>query len=408
MELKHRFETELTFQRRADGCIDCPSSIDPCPTCPSGQVCHQISRTCDQCPKNVCVENKSSSSGGGTPVGGIVGGVVGGVVVLALLLGGLWYYKKIYRKKHPMLEDDLAMDDYKTDMEDSDTRSPRNTLSSGEMDGAGVAGANGRPVRPQARRTDSNNSLKKNHRVSSYESFMRPQARYARRGGANSARGGRGGRSHAQGRNLSPYGDNDSSKRNSIATTISTTNASNILPVAYIPGVTVRPTKNNTRSIYSYESDSIFSDINTIENASIIAERTGQSKSATMTAIRAQPKLVNVARIDEGDEEEDEEDDDIEDHNDTSWNSNTKDSVITSTQVVNESTNTLDHHSDTDIDSDVDSDIGEINRATSVRRPQGEVVAPPQILIDGDLEQDDHSSAGSFILDIGKGPQQTE
>lgn len=384
--------TDKSSLTGSDGCLVCPSSIDPCPSCPANQVCHQISRTCDQCPKNVCVDSSRLSSGGGTPVGGIVGGVVGGVVVLALILGGLWYYKKVYRKKHPMLEDDLAMDDYKTDIEDLDTRSPRNTLSSGEMEGAAAA----RPVRPQARRTDSNNSLKKNHRVSSYESFMRPQARYARRGGALARGRARG---QAQNRNLLPYGDNDSSKRNSIATTISTTNASNILPVAYIPGVTVRPTKNNTRSIYSYESDSIFSDINTIENASIIAERTGQLKLATMTAIRAQPKLVNVARIEEGDEEEEE---DEEEHN-TTWNSN-KDSIVTNTRVVNELTNTQDHNSDSDVDLDVDLDIGEINRATSVRRPEGQVVAPPQILIDGDLEQDD-LSAGSFILDIGKGPQ---
>lgn len=338
----------------------------------------------------MCVDS-GRSSGSGTPVGGIVGGVVGGVAVL-LIVAGLWYYKKVYRKKYPVLEDDLAMDDYKTDIEDLDTRSPRNTLSSGELE-AGAAAA-GRAARPQARRTDSSNSLKNNHRISSYESFMRPHARHARRGGAL-ARGRS--RTQPQNRNLLPYGDNDLSKRNSIATTISTTNASNILPVAYIPGVTVRPTKNNTRSIYSYESDSIFSDINTIENASIIAERTGQLKLATMTAIRAQPKLVNVARIDEADEDED------EDEHDTTWASN-KDSIVTNTQVVNELTNTLDNNTDSDVDLDVDLDIGEINRATSIRRPEGQVVAPPQILVDGDLEQDD-LSAGSFILDIGKGPQ---
>lgn len=336
-----------------------------------------------------------------------MGGVVGGLVVLALLIGGLWYYKRVYKKKHPVLEDDLAMDDYKTDLEDSDTRSPRNTLSSGEMEGVAGAGGGNRPgPRPQARRTDSNNSLKKNHRISSYESFMRPQARYTRRGGAHLAKGGRGGRSQAQLRKMSPYGDNDSSKRNSIATTISTTNASNILPVAYIPGVTVRPTKNNTRSLYSYESDSIFSDINTIENASIVAEKNGQLKPSTMTAIRAQPKLVNVARIDEGDEEEDDEIEEVHDNNDTTWNSQTKDSIVTTTHALDDLTHTLDHHSDTDADSDVDSDIGEINRATSVRRPHGEVIAPPQILIDGEDDHDD-LSAGSFILDIGKGPSQT-
>lgn len=113
-----------------------------------------------------------------------------------------------------------------------------------------------------------------------------------------------------------------------------------------------------------------------------------------------------MARIDEGDEEEDDEIEEIHDNNDTTWNSQTKDSIVTTTHALDDLTHTLDHHSDTDADSDVDSDIGEINRATSVRRPHGEVIAPPQILIDGEDDHDD-LSAGSFILDIGKGPSQT-
>ncbi|CAL1204579.1 unnamed protein product [Candida parapsilosis] len=161
------------------------------------------------------------------------------------------------------------------------------------------------------------------------------------------------------------------SHRSSVATSIS--NASNILPIAYIPGVTVRPTKNNTRSLYSYDSESLFSDLNTIENASIVGENVagvqGQAASvppsgggngtgavtnaspATMTAIKAQPKLVNVDKI-----EEEEEDEDLNEEDEDSFD------------IIPHHGFTIKSIRDDTDDSDIDSDIGQITRATSVKR----------------------------------------
>lgn len=338
---------------------------------------------------------------------------MGGVVAILLLLAIYLYYKCIYIKKRDRYNDEMALDDFKIDPDDSDiSRSHRNTISSGETE------------RPQARRLELANSVTRNKRLSSYDSFMRPQARYARgggRGGARGgARGGRGGRGGQQNRRLARVGtDSDSSKRNSMATTVSTTNASNILPVAYIPGVTVRPTKNNTKSIYSYESESIFSDIHGIDNASIVAaERQNQQSKGTMTAIRAQPRLVNVARIEEGDEEEDDETEpsaSVLDHH-FNWDmpsfthstgpSDSADSHPEGpahTAYGHAQTSPFgDNHSDPDLD--VDSDIGEINQAKGerTRHTDAEFRPPNQALIDVDNTPGDQLTEGLFILDIGR------
>lgn len=339
------------------GCVICPTDAQTCPTCGPGEECNQIAATCELCAKYVCVAS-SSKSGSKSNIGGIVGGVVGGLAVLALV-GWVVYYKFI-RKKHPRI-DDLAMSDLEVDPDDSGTKY--------DLSLARITILSGEKIRPPAQRGDLSSSVTKNHRLLAYDSFMRPQTRYT-----GQPRKTSGARSNTR---AVPYSEG-LSKRNSVATTISTTNALNILPIAYIPGVTVRPTKNNTRSIYSYETELVFSDINGIENA-LIADR-AQPK-LTMTAIRAQPKLVNVARIDEDDED------------DEHWAEAQKnESVEIGTH------NFLNATLESD-DSDVDSDIGEINRATSTRRPERGDTEPPGLI---DLERHD---SGSFILDIARDKQ---
>lgn len=395
-----------SYSTDSNGNLICPTDPATCPVCPDDQECYQQARTSTSCAKYICVP-KTNLSKGSVPVGGIVGGVLGGVVVILALLFA--YYKFVYRKKHPRLTDDLAMS---------------------EMDADGsflVAGGDDSHLgeksdRPQARRAGLSNSVNKNHRLLAYESFMRPQTRYTKRPGGSSPGGsgpgsvaGSGGRGQVRG-GMANYANLELSKRNSIATTISTTNASNILPIAYIPGVTIRPTKNNTRSIYSYETDLIFSDMNAIENASIVADRTGAHQKSTMTAIRAQPKLINVARIDEddedmGDEDLEDEEIDLEDMNlddlrdlnrepHEEANNNTWDikdlSVGTVLYTVNTLSSNMHEQPDSEADSDVDSDIVEIGRATSTRQAR-EVLVDHTDLIN--LERDDQ--LGSFILDIG-------
>ncbi|CDK28602.1 unnamed protein product [Kuraishia capsulata CBS 1993] len=78
------------------------------------------------------------------------------------------------------------------------------------------------------------------------------------------------------------------SKANSVLT-----KASNIINVAYIPGVTIRKGVSRAPANSIYSRESYFSDL---ENASIHGASIGENKAAdtTTTAIRAVPKLVSV------------------------------------------------------------------------------------------------------------------
>lgn len=463
------------FEKR-DKCVDCPSKPNnSCPKCESGKECILAGQTCDTCAYYKCspIDGGSTKS---TPIGGIIGGSIGGFVLI-LIVSGILYYKFVYRKKHPVLleeDDDILM----SGIESESDRKSDYTISNldsyqGDPNMAPVGGVarNGNSQEKTGTR-----SAAANKRISSYESFTRPKAKYNK----NTRRaGGRGG-ARARTR-VGAYLDTNSS-RHSVATTMSTTNASNILPIAYIPGVTVRPTKNNTRSIYSYETESVFSDLNTIENASIIGDvmRANQlqdanaaqadanangstNKDGTMTAIKAQPKLINVDRIEEEDE------DDITDEEDDTYGDTYDDSLVvyeaqqeaTNTTNIRDSQTSIpqenpvdlssdEHHyinvnadDDADSDSDVDSDIGEITRATSVKKPAESIPQSREVLLDvtggpnstssttvdtkhevvelsqlgrptgpshqylNDTGPPTNASAGSFILDVefeGSGP----
>lgn len=405
----------------SDGCVVC--SVPTCPTCKKGEECQFTQGTCHTCAVLSCV--KSESTGSLTNTGGIVGGAVGGVVALALIVGFLLYWF-VYRKRRSVeLDDlDLMLNDMKWDEESVTTTTGRGSSSDGPGEAAGLGGAATAAnlvEKPPMRRhqtyyTAQNRGAMANRRISSYELFTKPQAKRKAAGRPRASHRG----SVAKQRlvYLNP------SHRNSVATTVSTTNASNILPIAYIPGVTVRPTKNNTRSIYSYEEESIFSDWNTIENASIVGDVVkannsekgsgGSGRDPTMTAIKAQPRLVPVDRI-----EEEDEDDVTDEDRDIEYNAveyvpiQTATTPPTTGTIGTTETNSTPPHDLDDTyssDSDVDSDIGEINRAASLRRIQ-----PREVVMDGhDGEIPIHISeldapmrmqsanglAGSFVLDV--------
>ena len=404
----------------SDGCIIC--SVPTCPTCKKGEECQFTQGTCHTCAIASCV--KSESTGGLTNTGGIVGGAVGGVVALALIVGFLLYWF-VYRKRRRVALDDLdlMLNDMKWDEESVTTTTGRGSSSDGPGEAAGPGGAaiTANPVeKPPMRRhqtyyTAPNRGAMANRRISSYELFTKPQAK---RKAAGRPRASHKGSSLKQRLvYLNP------SHRNSVATTVSTTNASNILPIAYIPGVTVRPTKNNTRSIYSYEEESIFSDWNTIENASIVGDVVkasnsekgqgpgGSGRDPTMTAIKAQPRLVPVDRIEEEDEDDvTDEDRDIE-YNAAEYVPIHTATAPPTTQTTENSEPSHDPDDTYSSDSDVDSDIGEINRAASLHRIQ-----PREVLMDGhdgeipiDISELDAPmrmqsanglGAGSFVLDV--------
>ncbi|KAK6459151.1 uncharacterized protein RJT20DRAFT_132295 [Scheffersomyces xylosifermentans] len=406
-----------TYPKDADGNLICPA-ISDCPKCKGNEVCQQRGSSPTSCAENYCAPPADDGNSKSTPIGGIVGGVIGGVVVLALL-AALYYYKFYYSKNPPAL-DDVMMDglgpeaddisDYAVSKLDSVNENPKLSPNKETFSSDGTL-----VERPQARRLNSNNAAKSKKRLSSYESFTKPskvktaasvaaaQRRARQRQIVNQANAANSINSSGNHGNI--YADPRSTHRNSVATSIASTNASNILPIAYIPGVTVRPTINNTRSIYSYDEDSVFSDLNTIENASIVgdvsknnspradtsANNEEEVANETMTAIKAQPRLVNVARIEEEAEDEDDdddEDDDITDEEDYSadYDDNEapfkNDSLIggqktlsnnTSNNNLNTTTLSNMHSVDDESDSDVDSDIGEITRATSVRKKPSQI-----------------------------------
>lgn len=460
---------ELEYPTDSKGCVICPTPTPSGPKCKDGEEQLMRTQTCEKCPEYYC-SPVDGSGGSQAPIGPIVGGTVGGVV--ALIVAGLLYYFLVWKKKHPSLDDDedFPLSDLENDQDDKGSSSNESNVNvsmasptpngSGTISGTGGSGSadtlrnsSGATLdKPSSRRTKMNNNP--NRRLSSYESFTRPQTRYKNRLNPRQVR--KTGQRQIKSQNLvqSPYMDPNSNHRNSMATTISTTNASNILPIAYIPGVTVRPTKNNTKSIYSYETESIFSDLNTIENASIIGDimkannyngqesqqqrqqqqqplhqlqeeqEPGENNGAgdnTMTAIRGQPRLVNVDRIEE-EEEDDDDDDDLSDLESNTYSvkrnisgelSKSGGEITTTTNHLNDSTlsnitdDIQEEDEDMDSDSDVDSDIGEIQRATSVRKTTEQVKqirSEPEVIIDRKTPQE----IPIDLIDLGKPPKHEE
>lgn len=393
----------LTGISKREDCVSCPPTLPTCTiNCKKNEECVLRSASCSKCAEYYCspVSSKKKS----IPVGGIVGGIVGGFVFLALIAGFLFYYF-VYRKKRPFLEDedDIIMGDVDAeyDKEGDYTISQLDSISGEQRPAAGPIGGQAAQQweKPPGISAAQRPSIK-DRRVSSYESFTRINPRTTR-GGARRMAAKRRAR-QKQRVQAGTYPASIASDRRSLATSLSTA-ASNILPIAYIPGVTVRPTKNNTRLIYSHEDDSIFSDLNALEEASIVGTiRSGgrseglagsgstEARDRTMTAIKAQPKLVNVDRIEEGDEDEDEDYDytstsaparndghngflsvpgGLQQNSSSSFSFANTSHQTGALGTLSASPGTSGISGDSDSDSDVDSDIGEIQRATSVRQP---------------------------------------
>lgn len=217
----------------------------------------------------VCVKVKSSSTS--KPIGIIISGIIGGVagVALIVVVSFFLYFKLVYRNKD-LLRASIELNE--------------------DVDGGGSEG-NYKDFDSYSFRSHAPTSgqTSRNVQLSSYDSFMRPPRINRRSGGAPSVNG-----------SLAPSGNDDLSKRTSIATTISTSGASNMLPIAYIPGVTFRPSNNNMHSIYLYDVELIASEDPSADLLSLLHLIVLQGP--TMTAVKAQPRLVKIARIDEGNE----------------------------------------------------------------------------------------------------------
>lgn len=80
------------MSNQGTGCLPCPDPVPQC-SCASTQICQTVSRSCNRCAFNQCIDRKpSSSGGGGTNIGVSVGGALGGVVGVAALLAAVYWF----------------------------------------------------------------------------------------------------------------------------------------------------------------------------------------------------------------------------------------------------------------------------------------------------------------------------
>lgn len=289
----------------SSGCVQC-GQAPACPQCADNEYCVLTELTCNQCPTTSCVTKSGSSSNSlnsstsnstgtssdtGKIVGGVVGGVVGGLVVFAVVI--FFIYRRYWKKKLKERSDRLTANRasyYDRDVEVGDE--DEDDFSDSDSDSVIVEGDEefaGDQIH------DELGTLKRP--ISSSRTLA---------------------------------GD-----RNSTMTT--QTKASNILPIAYIPGVTSGGGSSGTISGGSGGNNKyarLFRGLNTSNlntagdmrshitlGSSILGgiddeeedeqqdndlnnEKTNGSQENLTTAIRAKPKLVQIAEEDADDEVE--------------------------------------------------------------------------------------------------------
>ncbi|ODV92019.1 hypothetical protein CANCADRAFT_42637 [Tortispora caseinolytica NRRL Y-17796] len=191
-------------------CVTC-GPIPTCPVCDSGEVCQITVRTCDTCPETFCAAidsndddsfvSSSSSLPSATPVqpsegsaskstsGAIAGGVIGGCIGLAIIIFLIWRYFIARRKpqRHSSLVDQTPRDFDMTPV--------------------------GKKDQFQDDEDDYDNGIMFSDRmIDSSDNLTRPSSRHTMSSMASTA----------------------------------LTRASNIIPIAYIPGVSMHSAPKNT------------------------------------------------------------------------------------------------------------------------------------------------------------------
>lgn len=90
-----------------DDCVPC--GPPPVCTCPNGESCSLITKTCTSCYEIRCDPNPSSPSGssGGVSKGALAGAVIGVLIFLGLTVGLFWWYRRSprFRKAPPVPEE---------------------------------------------------------------------------------------------------------------------------------------------------------------------------------------------------------------------------------------------------------------------------------------------------------------
>ncbi|GMM38765.1 Opy2 protein [Saccharomycopsis crataegensis] len=228
-----------------DGCVSCDDSALSC-NCKVGQTCKMTIRTCTNCAYYKCISASKN-------VGGIVGGIIGGTVFLALIVAYIvWNHKKQKRSNRFL----------KLEAQDKELMEV--------IEGGEYKDNNGIKMDTLDRKFRDNMETPPQFSKSPGESYFGDKSpRFSRKSG----------------RRASNY-RNSTNTFTSLATS-ALSRASNIIPIAYVPGVKVRSTSTlmNNRSIVD-DVQSLDSRVNTTIGTPL----------STTTAVRAVPKLVDVGK----------------------------------------------------------------------------------------------------------------
>ncbi|TFY55760.1 hypothetical protein EVG20_g9200 [Dentipellis fragilis] len=93
----------LLYPRQNDGCIQCPDP--PACNCGANQHCFQTSRSCTVCSTFTCVNNTSSSKSSSGPSGGAVAGaVIGCLIFLGLVVAAFFWWRRRQAARAPAAE----------------------------------------------------------------------------------------------------------------------------------------------------------------------------------------------------------------------------------------------------------------------------------------------------------------
>ncbi len=200
-------------------CVTCNDTDLSCPTCSAGQSCVMISQTCDSCAKVYCQADSavtstntsvvtSTASEGynkSTNIGAIIGGVIGGVAVITLII--CFFIWRHYRLRKKIEKGEVTID-----VQDTNINGNSNTIGNlGKLE-------RGELVQIRA----SHGMGQKNEIVNK--------------------------------RNTEEEIDEGDISRDTTTSTI-LSHASNILPIAYIPGVTIRPDSSFTATNSNLNND---------------------------------------------------------------------------------------------------------------------------------------------------------
>lgn len=197
---------------QSNGCVSCPAV--KCPDCGDNYYCVMTSLTCTQCPitycarKSVLSSSTSHKSNKGAIAGGVVGGVVGGLLIVAFII----YYFRRSKKKNSQkatLHEDLFED--------------------GKAGSYYDIGGNGY--------TDEDNDL---FGLDEYDSTRnKTEGNYFTTTGGNTLRSSNIEKDDVLG--VLPLSHDvlgkNKKRKNDETSSVSTGNASNIIPVGYIPGI---------------------------------------------------------------------------------------------------------------------------------------------------------------------------